>query len=55
MQISGCQNLQTSEPINIKFGVCDYIGHFTRMPKFITIVQIGASRRMREISLSSGF
>ena len=51
MQIWGYQNSQTPQLINIKFGMGDYVGHVTPVPKFVAI----ASRRLPEISLSRGF
>jgi len=33
MQISGCQNSQTPEPVDIKFGVGDYVGDVTPQTK----------------------
>ena len=33
MQIWGCQNPQTPKPINMKFGVGDYVGDITSHAK----------------------
>jgi len=46
-----CQNSETSEPINIKFGMGDYVGDIIPKPKFKTIAPVRASRHMGEISL----
>jgi len=37
----GCQNSETAEPINTIFGIGDYIGDITHMPKFKAIAQWG--------------
>jgi len=44
-----CQNSETPEPINIKFGKGDYVGDITpTRQKFKAIPQVGASRQTGE-------
>jgi len=33
MQIWGCQNTKTPEMINIKYGMCDYVGGISQHAK----------------------
>jgi len=52
-----CQNSETPELINIKFGMGDQVGDLSsRTPQLKAIIApVGASWHMGEISLSHGF
>jgi len=51
----GFHNSEILEPINIKFGVGDYVGDIIPHSKIQNNRPVGVSRHMDEISLSRGF
>ena len=51
----GCQNSETPELINIKFGMDDYVGDVTQHAKIPNNAPVVASQCMGEISLLHDF